>query len=71
MTCLPSRVLHTALLQVRTGYPGSPGSLLVSSPPSPPLLLAGDAFSHSNFSGCLASARSLASSLTELFMEQE
>jgi len=44
--------------QVHEGYPGSPGSLTISS--SPPLVMGGDAFTKSNFEGCLESARSIA-----------
>ena len=41
--------------QTSTPYPGSPGySLLLQSPP---LVAAGDSFSHSNVDGCMISAR--------------
>ena len=41
--------------QTESPYPGSPGnSLLISQPP---LIAAGDSFSHSNVDGCLISAR--------------
>merc|ERR1712226_1688507 len=43
--------------QVDQGYPGSPGCLTLSS--SPPLIIGGDAFTRSNFEGCLESARSI------------
>ena len=41
--------------QTEVPYPGSPGnSLLIARPP---LIAAGDSFSHSNVDGCLISAR--------------
>ena len=43
--------------QVHRGYPDSPGSVLLGSSPS--LILGGDAFSQSNFDGCVQSARSI------------
>ena len=43
--------------QVHRGYPDSPGSVLLASSPS--LILGGDAFSQSNFDGCIQSARSI------------
>uniref|UniRef100_A0A3P8URL9 Renalase, FAD-dependent amine oxidase n=1 Tax=Cynoglossus semilaevis TaxID=244447 RepID=A0A3P8URL9_CYNSE len=42
--------------QVLTAVPDSPGHMTVSD--QPPLLLAGDAFTHSNFDGCVESALS-------------
>lgn len=42
-------------------YPGEPGCVLLHS--SPPLLAAGDSFTHSNMDGCLASATATADSL--------
>ncbi|XP_066304972.1 renalase-like isoform X2 [Branchiostoma lanceolatum] len=50
--------------QVHKPVEGSPGSLVVSS--RPPLVLGGDAFSHSNFDGCIESALSVVSQVKEL-----
>ncbi|KAM9700117.1 renalase, partial [Menidia menidia] len=47
--------------QVQTAVPDCPGHMTVSG--RPPLLLAGDAFSHSNFDGCLESALSAVAAL--------
>ena len=41
--------------QTSSPFPGSPGAALLHA--TPPLLGAGDSFSHSNFDGCLASAQ--------------
>lgn len=50
--------------QVHKGYPSSPGSVLLQSRPS--LILGGDAFSQSNFDGCVESA----TAITKLVAEQ-
>ena len=41
--------------QTETPYPGAPGCRLLTT--RPPLVAAGDSFSHSNVDGCLVSAR--------------
>lgn len=43
--------------QVHKSYAGEPGCVVLSN--SPPIILAGDAFSHSNLDGCLDSAQSV------------
>ena len=43
--------------QVQTPFPGSPGSVEISK--SPLLLAGGDAFTHSNFDGCITSAEAI------------
>lgn len=45
------------LPQVVTAVPGCPGHMTVLD--RPPLVLGGDAFSHSNFDGCVESALSV------------
>ena len=40
--------------QTKTPFPGSPGAALLLN--KPPLIAAGDSFSHSNVDGCLLSA---------------
>ena len=50
--------------QVHKGYPGSPGSIRLSD--SPPLVLGGDAFSQSNFDGCIQSAKSITASISNV-----
>jgi len=54
--------------QVVQGYPGSPGSLQVCQ--NPPLLMGGDAFTASNFEGCLKSGLSLAQGVVDLLGQQ-
>ena len=54
-----SMPLHTHLIrwrysQVTSGYPASPGAEMLSS--CPPVVATGDAFSRSNFDGCLYAA---------------
>ncbi|KAK5905410.1 hypothetical protein CgunFtcFv8_001377 [Champsocephalus gunnari] len=49
--------------QVLTGVPGSPGHMTLLQ--FPPLLCAGDGFSHSNFDGCVDSALSTITALRE------
>jgi len=51
--------------QVHKGYPNSPGSIKLNS--SPPIILGGDAFSQSNFDGCVESAVSITKTLSEEF----
>ena len=46
--------------QVRTPYPGEPGCVELHK--GPLLLIGGDAFTHSNFDGCIDSAEALANS---------
>jgi renalase len=56
--------IHTKLIrwrysQVRRPYAGAPGAVLLGADKElghPPLILAGDAFTGSNFDGCIASA---------------
>ena len=43
--------------QVHKGYPGAPGAVVLNS--SPLLVMGGDAFSQSNFDGCIESAKSI------------
>jgi len=49
--------------QVQTPYPGEPGCLELMK--SPMLLAAGDAFSHSNFDGCIRSAEAVTTKFFE------
>lgn len=48
--------------QVTKSYEGQPGALELSA--EPPLLVAGDAFTHSNFDGCVTSADKVVKLLT-------
>lgn len=50
--------------QVHKSYPGNPGCIVLSEKPA--VILAGDAFMHSNFDGCLESAVSVHQTLTKL-----
>ncbi|KAL3877396.1 hypothetical protein ACJMK2_035107 [Sinanodonta woodiana] len=50
--------------QVQNSYTGSPGCVVLSE--NPPLILAGDAFSHSNFDGCIESAIAVRQALSDL-----
>ena len=50
--------------QTSRPYPGHPGAVLLHA--APPLLAAGDSFTHSNFDGCLHSARAAAAKLLEI-----
>ncbi|XP_035669580.1 renalase-like isoform X2 [Branchiostoma floridae] len=50
--------------QVHKPVEGSPGALVVSR--QPPLVLGGDAFTHSNFDGCIESALSVVSQVKQL-----
>ncbi|XP_045214188.2 renalase-like isoform X2 [Mercenaria mercenaria] len=50
--------------QVHKGYPDSPGCVVLCEKPA--IILAGDAFTHSNFDGCLESAISVQQTLTKL-----
>lgn len=50
--------------QVHKAYAGSPGCVVLSE--SPHVILAGDAFTHSNFDGCLESASSVTRALNNL-----
>ncbi|XP_078659916.1 renalase-like isoform X2 [Branchiostoma floridae x Branchiostoma belcheri] len=50
--------------QVHQPVSGSPGSLVVSR--QPPLVLGGDAFTHSNFDGCIESSLSVVRQVREL-----
>ena len=50
--------------QVHKGYPDTPGSVRLSD--SPPLVLGGDAFSQSNFDGCIQSAKSIVASISNV-----
>lgn len=52
------------LFQVHKSYPDSPGCVVLSEKPA--IILAGDAFTHSNFDGCLDSAISVQQTLTKL-----
>ena len=52
-----------AWLQVYKGYEGSPGALVLQD--NPPLLLAGDAFAHTNFDGCVESATKAAETIVK------
>ena len=48
--------------QVHRGLPDTPGSVTLSS--SPALVVGGDAFTQSNFDGCVKSAKSITESVT-------
>jgi len=50
--------------QVHKGYPDSPGSVRLND--SPPLVLGGDAFTQSNFDGCIQSAKSIVTSISNV-----
>lgn len=49
--------------QVHRSYPGQPGAIAL--PGHPNLILAGDAFTRSNFDGCVESARAVVELLTQ------
>jgi len=49
--------------QVHKGYQNSPGSVILNS--NPPIILGGDAFSQSNFDGCVESAFSITKTLSD------
>ena len=51
--------------QVLEPYPNAPGALVAREDPL--LILAGDAFTHSNFNGCLSSAKISASEIVQRF----
>ena len=59
------RLLKRCLLfQVYKGYKGSPGCVVLKEDPT--VILAGDAFVHSNFDGCIESALSVIKSLENI-----
>ena len=51
--------------QVSRPYRNSPGCVVLSDDPAP-LIAAGDAFTHSNFDGCVASAKAVIDQLVKL-----
>ena len=55
---IDSRCLRWRYSQVVRGFEGAPGCLILSS--SPLLIACGDAFTHTNFDGCVSSAQSVA-----------
>lgn len=55
--------------QVLSAVPGCPGHMTVLDQPL--LLLGGDAFTHSNFDGCVESALSMLAALTERLRDSE
>lgn len=56
-----TRCLRWRYSQVNKPYPGQPGAVVVSKEPL--LILAGDSFVHSNFSGCVESANAVLDNL--------
>ena len=58
-----TRCIRWRYSQVYKSFPGQPGAVVVSSEPL--LVLAGDGFVHSNFSGCVESANSVLGKLQE------
>jgi renalase len=58
-----TRCLRWRYSQVYKSYPGQPGAAVVST--NPLLILAGDGFVHSNFSGCVESANATVGKLKE------
>jgi renalase len=57
-------IRQNCLLQVHKAYPDSPGCVVLSETPA--IILAGDAFTHSNFDGCVDSAISVQQTLAKL-----
>lgn len=55
------RTQRCGLLQVLTSVPDCPGHMTILDRPL--LVCGGDAFSHSNFDGCVASAQSVVAAL--------
>ena len=58
-----SRCIRWRYSQVYKSFPGQPGAIVVSSEPL--LVLAGDGFLHSNFSGCVESANAVIKKLQD------
>ncbi len=58
---LCTKLVQWRYSQCRTPVSGAPGAVLLNE--SPPLVLAGDAFTSSNFDGCVASAEAAADSV--------
>ena len=58
-----TRCIRWRYSQVYKSFPGQPGAVVVRSEPL--LVLAGDGFVHSNFSGCVESANSVLGKLQE------
>lgn len=52
-----TKVIRWRYSQVRNGYEGGPGNVVIND--SPLIICAGDGFSHSNFDGCIDSAQSV------------
>ena len=49
-------------IKVTESYDGQPGAVLLSR--NPLLVVGGDAFSHSNFDGCISSAEKICAAFT-------
>ena len=58
-----TRCIRWRYSQVYKSFPGQPGAAVASSDPL--LVLAGDAFVHSNFSGCVESANAVLGKICE------
>ena len=64
---IDSRCLRWRYSQVVRRFEGAPGCLILSS--SPLLIVCGDAFTHTNFDGCISSAQSVAKTFSLWNME--
>lgn len=58
-----TRCIRWRYSQVYKPFPGQPGAVAVGNKPL--LMLAGDGFAHSNFSGCIQSAMAAVDKLRE------
>ena len=58
-----TRCIRWRYSQVYKSFPGQPGAVVISSDPL--MVLVGDAFVHSNFSGCIESANAALGKLNE------
>ncbi|XP_071808431.1 renalase-like [Asterias amurensis] len=55
--------------QVSTPYEGAPGGVFLAQQPTYAIVAAGDAFTHSNFDGCISSAETACEALIKYFEE--